>query len=80
MTIEEFEKFDLDHTVCECYDVTLASLLEAVKAGHNSIDALMEELDAGSACELCQCKEIDEDGDRELHMEEILEYVKEKEA
>lgn len=80
MTIEEFEKFDLDHIVCHCYDVTLGSLIEAVKAGHNTIDALMQELDAGSACELCQSKEIDEDGDRELHLEEILDYLKEKQA
>ncbi len=78
MTIEEFEKFSLDHTVCECFDVTLGELLDAIKAGHNTMEALMYETDAGTACELCQSCEIDEDGDRALHLDEILEYVKSK--
>lgn len=78
MKIEEFEKFDQDHVVCECMDVTLKMLLDAIKAGHNSMDTLMDETDAGTACELCQSKEIDEDGDRELHLEDILEYAKAK--
>ena len=79
MTIEKFEKFDLDYTVCECFDVTLGELLEAIKGGHNTMEALMDETDAGTACELCQSCEIDEDGDRELHLDEILEYAKVKE-
>ena len=29
-----------------------------------TLEALMEDTDAGTACELCQSKEIDEDGDR----------------
>jgi NAD(P)H-nitrite reductase large subunit len=78
MTIEEFEKFDLEYNVCECYDVTLGELLEAIKAGHNTMEALMDETDAGTACELCQSCEKDEDGDRALHLDEILEYVKVK--
>ena len=78
MTIEEFEKFTPDHIVCECFDVTLETLLDAIKAGHNTLDALMDETDAGTACELCQSREIDEDEDRELHLEEILEYAKVK--
>jgi len=79
MTIEEFEKFDRDHIVCECFDVTLGTLLDAIKAGHKTVDDLMNETDAGTACELCQSKEIDEDGDRELHLEEIVEYARVKE-
>ena len=78
MTVEEFEKFDLDHTVCDCFDVSLGTLLDAIKAGHNTLDTLMDETDAGTACELCQSCEKDEDGDRELHLDEILEYVKTK--
>ena len=78
MTIEEFEKFGLDHNVCECFDVTLGELLDAIKAGHNTMEDLMNETDAGTACELCQSCEIDEDGDRELHLDEILAYAKEK--
>ena len=78
MTIEEFEKFDLEHNVCHCFDVTLGTLLDAIKAGHKTVDALMDETDAGTGCELCQSKEIDEDGDRELHLEEIVEYAQAK--
>ena len=78
MTIEAFKKFTPEHIVCECFDVTLGTLLDAIKAGHNTVDALMDETDAGTACELCQSKEIDEDDDRELHLDEILEYVKAK--
>jgi len=77
MTTEEFKKFDLDYTVCECVDVTLGEILEAIKAGHNTMETLMDETDAGTACELCQSCEIDEDKDRELHLDEILAYVKE---
>jgi NAD(P)H-nitrite reductase large subunit len=78
MTIEKFEKFDLKYNVCECFDVTLGELLDVINAGHNTMDALMDETDAGTACELCQSCEIDEDQDRELHMDEILAYIKEK--
>jgi bacterioferritin-associated ferredoxin len=72
------EKFGLDHNVCECFDVTLGELLEAIKAGHNTMELLMDETDAGTACELCQSCKIDTDGDRELHLDEILAYAKEK--
>ena len=77
MTLEEFKKFDLDHTVCECFDVTLGELLKAIKNGNNTLEALMDETDAGTGCELCRSSEIDEDGDRELHLEEILKFAKE---
>ncbi len=79
MTIEEFEKFDINHIVCECFDVTLGTLLDAIKSGHKTVDALMDETDAGTACKLCQSKAMDEDGDRELHLEEIVAYAKAKE-
>jgi bacterioferritin-associated ferredoxin len=75
MTKEAFGKFDLEHIVCECFDVTLAEIIEAIKEGHASTDALMDKLDVGSACELCQCKANDEDGDRELHLDEILKHI-----
>ncbi len=78
MTVEEFEKFDVNHRVCECFDVTIEKLLEAIKLGHNTMDALMNQTDAGTGCELCQSIEIDEDEDRECHLEEVLEYVKAK--
>ena len=75
MTKEEFEKFDLDHNVCECFDVTLKVLIEAIKAGNTTMEALMDATDAGTACELCQSCSKDVDGDRELHLEEILEHT-----
>jgi len=52
MTKEEFDQFDLDHNVCECFDVTLKELIEAIKAGNTNMEALMEATDAGTACEL----------------------------
>ena len=75
MTKEEFDQFDLDHNVCECFDVTLKELIEAIKAGNTTMEKLMDATDAGTACELCQSCEKDEDGDRELHLEEILEHT-----
>jgi bacterioferritin-associated ferredoxin len=76
MKHEEIEKLTPDYIVCECFDVTLGTLLDAIKSGHNTLEALMDKTDAGTACELCQSKEIDEDEDRELHLDEILEYAK----
>ncbi len=77
MKLEEFKNFDLDYNVCECFDVTLGELLEAIEEGYNSIEALMDRTDAGTACGLCRSVEEDKDGDRELHLEEILKFSKE---
>ena len=74
MTIETFKKFDLEYNVCECFDVTLGEILTAISEGYNTLEALMEETDVGTACELCQSCEVDEDGDRELHLDEILTF------
>jgi bacterioferritin-associated ferredoxin len=78
MTLEEFEKFDVNHTVCDCFDVILGKLLEAIKSGHNTMDSLMNATDAGTGCERCQSVEMDLDQDKECHLEEILASVKEK--
>ena len=75
MTKELFEKFDLEYNVCECFDVTLKEIVDAIKAGDRDIDALMDRLDVGSACGLCQSCDNDEYGDRELHLEEILKHI-----
>ncbi len=77
MTLEEFKKFDLEYTVCECFDITLGELLEAIKNGNDTLESLMDETDAGTACGLCRSVEEDEDGDRELHLDEILKFAKE---
>lgn len=75
MTYEEFTKLDDDFEVCLCRGVTLGEVKAAISNGCNTVEAIMEETDAGTACELCQTKEIDEDNDRELRLDEILEYT-----
>lgn len=77
MTKEKFKALDNDFEVCLCNGVALGEILTAIKNGHNTIEALMEETDAGTTCELCQSREIDEDEERELHLDEILEFSKE---
>jgi NAD(P)H-nitrite reductase large subunit len=52
--------FDDDFEVCSCNGVTLGELKEAIKNGHTTIDDLMSETDAGTACELCQSIEADD--------------------
>lgn len=70
------EDFGLDYIVCECFDVTLGEIIDSIKAGNNTLEALMDDTDAGTACELCQSKEKDEDNDRSLHLVTILEHFK----
>ncbi|MEA3373452.1 MAG: (2Fe-2S)-binding protein [Campylobacterota bacterium] len=76
MTHEEFKALDEDFEVCLCNGVILGEILTAVKNGHDTVEALMDETAAGTSCELCQSREIDEDEDRELHLDEILEFSK----
>jgi NAD(P)H-nitrite reductase large subunit len=68
------EDFGIDYIVCECFDVTLGDIIKSIEAGNNTLEKLMYDTDAGTACELCQSKEIDEDGDRDLHLETILAH------
>ena len=76
MTHEEIKALDNDHEVCLCMNVTLGEIIEAIKNGHDTVEKIMDETDAGTVCELCQSKEVDEDDERELHLSEILEFVK----
>jgi len=57
--------------------VTLGDILESIGKGNHTLEALMEDTEAGTVCELCQSCEMDEDNDRELHLDEILEHSKE---
>jgi len=75
MTYEEFKNLDEDMDVCICNGVTLGEILNAIKNGHTTIEALMDETDAGTTCEMCQSVEKDDAGDREIHLEEILEFA-----
>ena len=76
MTQEEFKALDDDFEVCACNGVALGEILAAIKNGHNTLEALMEETDAGTTCEMCQSKDMDEDEDKEIHLDEILEFSK----
>lgn len=76
MTQEEFNKFDKDFEVCVCLGVCLEEIQESIKNGCDSIEAIMEKTEAGTVCEQCQSRSIDEDGDRELHIDEILKFTK----
>ena len=76
MIYEEFKTLDEDYDVCLCNGVSLGEVLSAIKNGCDTVEALMDETDAGTSCELCQSKEIDEDDDRELHLDEILKFSK----
>ena len=60
------------------YSVTLGEILTAIKAEHNTLNAVMDETNAGTACTLCQTQVIDVDNERDLHLDEILEYAKTK--
>jgi len=71
MTQEEFSKFDNDFEVCECMDVSLGEIKDAIKNGCNSIESIEDKTDAGAGCGRCQCKE--DDSDKEIHIDEILE-------
>ena len=78
MKNEEIEVLVDDYDVCLCNGVTLGDIMTAIKAGHTTLDSLMDETNAGTACELCQTTVIDEENERELHLDEILEFAKSK--
>ena len=72
MTKEEIAKLGDDYEVCQCMAITLGEIVEAIKGGDTTVEALMESTEAGSVCELCQSREMDEDEDREVHLDEII--------
>jgi len=80
MKMEEIANLKLDYIVCNCYEVTLGDIIEAIENGHDTIEAIVHETNASYGCELCQSSIIDKEGIREVHLDEILEYVKQKEA
>ena len=76
MTQDEFNKFDKDFEVCSCMGISLEEIQTAIKNGCDTVEAIMNETEAGTVCEQCQSRDIDEDGDRELHIDEILKFSK----
>jgi len=48
--------------VCDCNEVEFDVIKEAVKKHGDNIDAIMDETDAGTACECCledDCEKVD---------------------
>ncbi len=71
-------QMDKDTEVCFCMNVTLGEILEAIKNGACSLEEIIDATDAGTACGLCRSPEDDPDGEREIHLTEILQQAKEK--
>lgn len=69
---EEIKALAKQEVVCLCMDVNMGELIASIKEGNSSLDTLMEDTDAGTACQLCQSCELDEDGEREIHLDEVL--------
>jgi len=76
MTHEEIKVLPEDFEVCLCNGVILSDILKAIKEGHDTVEKLMDETTAGTTCELCQTTKIDEDLERELHLDEIVAFAK----
>ena len=67
------------YVVCECMDVKLGEILEAIKKGNCDLESLMDATDAGTACGKCKSKEDDPLDERAIHLDEILEFAKAEE-
>jgi NAD(P)H-nitrite reductase large subunit len=76
MTTEEIDDLKSDYMVCQCYEVTFGDIVEAIENGYNSVDGLIYETRAGYGCERCQSRRYDLERDRDIHLDEILEYIK----
>ena len=65
-----------DIEVCICTGATYGEIMEAIKKGACTIEAIGDETDAGTVCGLCKSVEEDELGEREIHLDEILKAAK----
>ena len=66
--------FHYSYEVCSCRKVTLGEIIHAIKEqGADSIEAIGEKTDAGTACGCCRC-EADDFGDpkMKLYLEQIV--------
>ncbi|MDM5271739.1 (2Fe-2S)-binding protein [Sulfurovum sp. zt1-1] len=72
MTKVEIEKLGDDYEVCYCMGTTLGEIIEAIKSGATTMEALKDRTEAGTLCGLCESCDIDEDEDREVHLDEII--------
>ena len=64
------------YEVCQCLGITYGEIMEAIKNGARSVEDIMDATDAGTVCGLCKGVQDDELGERELHLDEILESAK----
>jgi len=78
MTQKEFNKLDENYEVCLCVGVSLGEIKTVIENGAITLEKIMQETEAGTRCEMCQSKKTDEDSDKELHLDEILEFMKKK--
>jgi NAD(P)H-nitrite reductase large subunit len=76
MTKEEFDKFKDDYEVCSCMGVELGEIKKAIKDGCDTIEDIMDQTDAGTACQKCQSLDKDDDTDKDIHLDEILKFSK----
>jgi nitrite reductase (NADH) large subunit len=76
MNFEDIAQLRPDYIVCECYDVSFGDIMEAIENGCETLEELIHETHAGYGCERCKSKIDDENMDREIHLDEILEYAK----
>jgi bacterioferritin-associated ferredoxin len=67
-----------DIEVCICLGITLEEITKAIENGACSVEEIEEKLGAGSACNLCLSVENDPNGEREIHIENILKEMKQK--
>lgn len=79
MNPTEIEALSLDYMVCHCYEVSLGDIIEAIHNGYDTQEAIIYETKAGYGCERCQSSVSDANGDRELHIDEIINFVKSQE-
>jgi NAD(P)H-nitrite reductase large subunit len=76
MNLEDIAKLPANYTVCECYDVSFGDIMEAIENGCNTLEKIIHETSAGYGCERCRSKLDDAEQDKEVHLDEILEYAK----
>ncbi len=62
--------------VCLCMGITLEEIMDAIKNGACDLETLKERTDAGMGCGMCVSPEDDPNGEREIHLTEILEQAK----
>jgi len=72
MQYKRLDDIDSAYVVCECMEVTLGEIMEAIRAGKCDLESLMEATDAGTACGKCKSREDDPADERAIHLDEIL--------